>query len=58
MKGDGHPRLFTDCEVSKWDAEECSKKCARIVLAKIMFETFNAPAMYVAIQAVLSFYAS
>jgi len=29
MKGDGHSGLFTDCEVSKWDAEECSKKCAR-----------------------------
>ncbi len=28
------------------------------VFAQIMFETFNVPAMYVAIQAVLSLYAS
>ena len=27
-------------------------------MTQIMFETFNAPAMYVAIQAVLSLYAS
>ena len=29
-----------------------------IVVLQIMFETFNTPAMYVAIQAVLSLYAS
>merc|ERR1719498_871488 len=28
MKGDGHSGFFQDCEVSKWDPEECSKKCA------------------------------
>merc|ERR1719395_115608 len=29
MKGDGHSGFFQDCEVSKWDPEECTKKCAR-----------------------------
>merc|ERR1719271_866462 len=28
MKGDGHSAFFQDCEVSKWDPEECTKKCA------------------------------
>jgi len=28
MKGGGHSAFFQDCEVSKWDAEECTKKCA------------------------------
>merc|ERR1719482_770607 len=28
MKGGGHSAFFQDCEVSKWDPEECSKKCA------------------------------
>jgi hypothetical protein len=28
MKGSGHSAFFQDCEVSKWDPEECSKKCA------------------------------
>merc|ERR1719395_236388 len=28
MKGDGHSGFFQDCEVSKWDPEECTKKCA------------------------------
>merc|ERR1719265_1927046 len=27
MKGDGHSGFFQDCEVSKWDPEECTKKC-------------------------------
>jgi len=27
MKGGGHSAFFQDCEVSKWDAEECTKKC-------------------------------
>jgi len=27
MKGDGHSGFFQDCEVSKWNPEECSKKC-------------------------------
>merc|ERR1719199_2413216 len=27
MKGDGHSGLFTDCEVSPWDPEECTKVC-------------------------------
>merc|ERR1719409_2412811 len=27
MKGGGHSAFFQDCEVSKWDPEECSKKC-------------------------------
>merc|ERR1719482_1073853 len=29
MKGDGHSGFFQDCEVSKWDPEECTKKCFR-----------------------------
>merc|ERR1719409_1621279 len=28
IKGGGHSAFFQDCEVSKWDPEECSKKCA------------------------------
>merc|ERR1719409_1530805 len=28
MKGGGHSAFFQDCEVSKWDPEECTKKCA------------------------------
>merc|ERR1719271_744176 len=27
MKGDGHSAFFQDCEVSKWDPEECTKVC-------------------------------
>ena len=29
MKGGGHSAFFQDCEVSKWDPEECTKKCAK-----------------------------
>merc|ERR1719446_1378119 len=29
MKGDGHSGFFQDCEVSKWDPEECTKECSR-----------------------------
>merc|ERR1719446_1317421 len=28
IKGGGHSAFFQDCEVSKWDPEECSKTCA------------------------------
>jgi len=28
LKGDGSSAFFQDCEVSKWDPEECTKKCA------------------------------
>merc|ERR1719287_226420 len=28
LKGGGHSAFFQDCEVSKWEPEECSKKCA------------------------------
>merc|ERR1719446_1133906 len=27
MKGDGHSGFFQDCEVSKWEPEECTKTC-------------------------------
>merc|ERR1719182_1222750 len=27
MKGGGHSAFFQDCEVSKWDPEECTKTC-------------------------------
>jgi len=27
MKGGGHSAFFQDCAVSKWDPEECTKKC-------------------------------
>merc|ERR1719356_517993 len=28
LKGSGHSAFFQDCEVSKWDPEECTKACA------------------------------
>merc|ERR1719401_2363203 len=28
IKGGGHSAFFQDCEVSKWEPEECSKTCA------------------------------
>merc|ERR1719484_257360 len=28
MKGDGHSGFFQDCEVSKWNPEDCTKKCS------------------------------
>jgi len=28
MKGGGHSAFFQDCEVSKWNPEECNKICA------------------------------
>ena len=29
MKGGGHSAFFQDCEVAKWDPEQCTKMCAR-----------------------------
>merc|ERR1719331_378373 len=29
LKGGGHSAFFQDCEVSQWEPEECTKKCAR-----------------------------
>merc|ERR1719272_577828 len=29
MKGGGHSAFFQDCQVGKWEPEECTKKCAR-----------------------------